>query len=809
MSSAFYPFDGQRRMGASAVFASSLMSAVALSFVLLCALWIGIVVAVKRTAVEKLTQGGFLFRSQLGSFAVSLLVANLFTSLSGIIEIIWIAQDGIEHGVLGQIGDLATAYFVVALGFHVLITLALRTYHPWWVVMTSVVFGWSASVLIAAGPASIDSRSLGPVYGFVTLSCNITRAYPLAHIFVYFVPLFFLSFASTVIYSVIFLTLRGNITVNGGFKFYMRPKGPNWRSANSSVQQYKRFIHAVARSMLWFPAAFMFCVIPNAIVQLVDTSGYRPSPPATAFTLVLKHMNGVFDVLIFFNVLRVLRHAFRIPAGFQEEAFNAASAALTSGCNPRSRCSLMSDEQPSQKRAPAPMHPASRCNRYQIHEPSRSDGSVANLPASLPSHEMKITSQTSFGHTQSGSCELWCTLKARSNLGHQVLTSSDCEHSRTVTKSMISKPVLVDPGNPCFRTSPHVSSHDLPSHHGRLIPEILEDHAIPVDTLSQYPRSRLCSKGVVRSPILQQALRKPLPLLPEVEGNSLPNHSSMPLPHEALVSVASTSTVLMTPDPSTIAPTFAKHTTSEKGRNDARAYALQQLTQREILVQPLSPTSPQRHPSERGTTVISFYMPSHRSVHEDMLPDFPITASEHPTDLRTPQPVDETPYFVQPVPSIPAVAEALELALSSPVHEVGLATAVVTEFDVNEYMSSPLPPVPTLPASFRPPLYDVETFIASQEIMDTTDYYTAEVPGLPPLPAFRPRLTIYDDEVSAYSASTIGWRFGSRPRVSYGYVRALPLPPHMRLPDVCVSPTVLNVSTPEVLHPTRGFRPIP
>ena len=106
-----------------------------------------------------------------------------------------------------------------------------------------------------------------------------------------------------------------------------------------------------------------------------------------------------------------------------------------------------------------------------------------------------------------------------------------------------------------------------------------------------------------------------------------------------------------------------------------------------------------------------------------------------------------------------------------------------------------------------------------------TDYYTDqghgeerdEVPGLPPLPQFRPRLTVYDDELSIYSAVTSSFGFGSRPRESPGAVRALPLPPHMRL-DVVVSPVKFDVNTPKIVTPrtakanappTRGFRPIP
>jgi hypothetical protein len=40
----------------------------------------------------------------------------------------------------------------------------------------------------AAGPVTINSSVLGPLYGFDVIDCDITRAYPVAHVLIYFVP---------------------------------------------------------------------------------------------------------------------------------------------------------------------------------------------------------------------------------------------------------------------------------------------------------------------------------------------------------------------------------------------------------------------------------------------------------------------------------------------------------------------------------------------------------------------------------------------------------------------------------------------
>ena len=108
-------------------------------------------------------------------------------------------------GVFSQIGEFATAYFIVVMGIHTFITLVLRTHHASWFVLSSIVVGWVAAVIIgtwievylvriqtevnaAAAPVSVNSATLGPLYGFIVIDCGITRAYPVAHVLLYFIP---------------------------------------------------------------------------------------------------------------------------------------------------------------------------------------------------------------------------------------------------------------------------------------------------------------------------------------------------------------------------------------------------------------------------------------------------------------------------------------------------------------------------------------------------------------------------------------------------------------------------------------------
>ncbi|KZV74596.1 hypothetical protein PENSPDRAFT_681782 [Peniophora sp. CONT] len=841
---AFYVFDGGQRMGASAVFAFSLLSTMALAIVSVRVAYVVSIAYAKGAAVENVgREGYFLLKTQLGQFAGSLLLANLFTAISGVIEIQWIALDGVQHGstcnsqgVFSQIGEFATAYFIVVMGIHTFITLVLRTHHAAWFVLSSIIVGWVAAVIIAAAPVSVFSTSLGPLYGFVVIDCGISRAYPVAHILLYFIPLFLSAFTSVIIYSLIFLVLRGNITVNGGLKFHMVAQGNSWRSRDSSVERYMRFVRSVAKSMIWFPVAFMVCIIPNAICQLLETSGYSTASGGQTFTLVLRHMNGVLDVLIFYNVLRVLGPALETGAMTEVEKAMGKDSAPTGSARGTGYGRSFLDDDDQGLRPFAPLPSPNLRKPWQTHKTHGSDGSNNSRTHLLPTN-----GNTPMSYTESAPS---ASRQAASDLGH----------GRNVTKQMISKPVPVGLDVPTA-IAPAALSAEISQHRA--------DNTAPLSDLLRTTGNK--------PHMPRKAMHKPLPLLPELR-KSLARFSFHHMHAPAAASTSKRVAPPAVPPPrlpeASLAPIVSQAVTSTSIQAvEARPVEPEESSpthtdEQDIVLMPFSATSAtsRRHtlsvPGDRATAaVISMYM-HRRSARESALPDFPITASDWLEATKTPHAVKEEardyigaappPRSLRsrsPSPQRPAPAKR---TITPPrrgasANDAPPATAVVTEFDMNDYMASPPPPMPALPRFVKEdmpqdcptpnlPSPDIPCSVAqgspAQTEMDMTDYYTDqghgeerdEVPGLPPLPQFRPRLTVYDDELSIYSAVTSTFGFGSRPRESPGAVRALPLPPSMRL-ELMVSPIKFDVSTPKVVTPqsskalnvppTRGFRPIP
>lgn len=257
----------------------------------------------------------FFFRSQLGQYAFSLVLSKWFSALSGLITLKWIREGGIttgsycaSQGALHELGEFGSAFFVVAMGLHTFNTLVLHNRQPQWVGPLVVALGWAGALGISATPITMTDRAGGPLYNVGHLSCGFSRMSPVAHMILFFLPMFLGSLLSAFVYSLIFLVLRGTITINGGLRFQLDPEN-RLRLRNQTFEEYQRFIYSVARTMLWLPTTFILTLFPSSVVQSMDISGISVSTASVVFSCILVYLGGIIDVFILFNILKVLGFA--------------------------------------------------------------------------------------------------------------------------------------------------------------------------------------------------------------------------------------------------------------------------------------------------------------------------------------------------------------------------------------------------------------------------------------------------------------------------------------------------------------------
>jgi len=295
-----------------AAFTFALLSTLVLSFVLLFIVWVVLSTIFKRTSYQNLSREAFFFRSQLGQYATCLLFSQWITSLSGMIDLKWISEGGAQagtsctiQGALRQMGQWGTFFFMVAMGIHTFNTLVLRNRPPQWLGSVIITIACVTALIISLAPLAISSHDNDPIYSVDGFTCGISKAYPVPHMLLYFLPLFLASLLSVVVYSLIFLMLRGTLVINGGIRIQLDPER-RLRLRNGTFEDYQRFVYSVARTMLWLPITFILVLFPSSLVQLMDISGNQVPSGAMAFSYILKYLDGIVDVIILFNILRTL-----------------------------------------------------------------------------------------------------------------------------------------------------------------------------------------------------------------------------------------------------------------------------------------------------------------------------------------------------------------------------------------------------------------------------------------------------------------------------------------------------------------------
>ncbi|KAK7044221.1 hypothetical protein VNI00_007943 [Paramarasmius palmivorus] len=291
--------------GVIAVNVFAILSSIALLTIIIRGIWL----AVLRLCGRSISQyrDYIFFNTQLGYYAACLLIANSFNSVAGLMGLPFLIQRGISEdglciaqAVVMQFGNIATAYFTVAIGVHTFNSLVLRKRQSVFFYAPAIFLGWALAVVIAILPIMVD---IGPIYGVSGLACGVKQTYGSSMFFFHLLPIFIAAGLSAILYTLIFLVLRGSLVIKGGVKL---STDSNDRGGSSS-ENYQRFVAGIAKSMIWYPAAYIIFLVPYSVTRLLGLAGMEI--PFEAAVLAFDLTVGVANALLLFNTHRVLTPA--------------------------------------------------------------------------------------------------------------------------------------------------------------------------------------------------------------------------------------------------------------------------------------------------------------------------------------------------------------------------------------------------------------------------------------------------------------------------------------------------------------------
>ncbi|KAJ6570179.1 hypothetical protein DFH09DRAFT_423681 [Mycena vulgaris] len=300
----FFRFTPEELPGVIVVNAFAILSTFALLTVAFRVIWLAIARYFSNSKDAQSREYVF-FNTVLGNYAACLLIANIISGAAGIMGLNHLLNRGIQEGpfctiqaIVMQVANFAGAYFTVAIGVHTFNSLVLARRQSAWICGITIAVGWIVSGVLAAAPTLYDSP-----------------AFPKSMFFFHLLPIFITSIMSALLYSIIFLALRGTLVLKGGLKLALDPN-ERW---GGNVQNYHRFVARIARSMLWFPIAYILFLVPYSVTRLIDLSGRVCPYPLLVAGYVCWFMLGMGNVLTLYNTFRVLGPAFDARSTSQKD----------------------------------------------------------------------------------------------------------------------------------------------------------------------------------------------------------------------------------------------------------------------------------------------------------------------------------------------------------------------------------------------------------------------------------------------------------------------------------------------------------
>jgi hypothetical protein len=245
--------------------------------------------------------------------------------IGSIVNIAWISQGGVTNnslcvaqGAIKQTGNVGTALWSLVIAIHTFALLFYRAKIPNWACYVTLVVVWLIlGTVLSLGPGILQTEEKGPFYGISGLWCWMTTGYLTEKYALEYGWMFFSAGCSFILYSLVFLRLRGNIVVNGWrFNFQRRivAKGYSNRQYNAVTDPSQNtHVMKVARQMMWYPVVYTILIVPIAGARFAVFAGKTVPNAVTVFTATVFMLSGFVNAILFTTTRRVVPASMIFP----------------------------------------------------------------------------------------------------------------------------------------------------------------------------------------------------------------------------------------------------------------------------------------------------------------------------------------------------------------------------------------------------------------------------------------------------------------------------------------------------------------
>ncbi|EGO25578.1 hypothetical protein SERLADRAFT_465926 [Serpula lacrymans var. lacrymans S7.9] len=251
-------------------------------------------------------------RTHVAAYFVSLLCSDLLQAVGSIMNEEWIRQHVlttgtfcVAQGAIKQAADVGTAMWSLIIAIHTFCILFLRMQMRPYSLWLTLLGGWSVVAgIVISGPLAYDNSDRGPFYGISGYWCWISANYATERITLDYMIMFISAVLSFILYSSIFLRLRGNIIIHGWhitFRFRKRTSS-SWRGRDFAGNQ----MMMIAKQMLLYPIAYTILILPIAAARFSSWAGKDVPFAVTIFCDAVFLFSGAVNVTLFTTTRRIL-----------------------------------------------------------------------------------------------------------------------------------------------------------------------------------------------------------------------------------------------------------------------------------------------------------------------------------------------------------------------------------------------------------------------------------------------------------------------------------------------------------------------
>ncbi|KAG8987304.1 hypothetical protein FRB90_003418 [Tulasnella sp. 427] len=346
-------------------------------------------------------------RSQLGIYFLCLLICNFAQALASLLSIRWLTSNAVlpgtatctAQGVMHQFGNVGSALWTLVIAMHTFTLLFLRVGQvtSWTCLSTFVCIWFVTAGIVAIGPVLVESQEKGPFHGLSGPWCWITEKYTGSKLGLEYFWIFFSAIVSFILYSLVFLRLRGNIVIDGQSVQFHANKESRASTDCTAPQVYESHRLIIARRMLWCPVVYTIAVLPVAICRLIEFGGGDVPLSGTFTTDGIFLLTGTFNAVLLWTVLHLTPALDALPTHIETQdisKFTIGAPQLPPQCresldkvlkrNPDSPTSEKGDFGTAQKTAIKFGKPLQRTSTESTSLPRDSSSSEPAVPPSLP-----------------------------------------------------------------------------------------------------------------------------------------------------------------------------------------------------------------------------------------------------------------------------------------------------------------------------------------------------------------------------------------------------------------------------------------